>query len=118
MYNIHKIEKVDNRLNEIYFAINYGGLYSDYHIDWNHNDGIYSVYDSYINVIGGSYSNKELKLVRSYEDVANKKAAEATLTADISYVGGITGSSTFHMKMYVGNDRMISGMLGKINSVC
>jgi len=39
------------------------------------------------------------------------------LTADIAYGGGIGAGETFHLKMYVGNNKMISGMLGKVGSV-
>lgn len=94
-----------------------GGFYADYCIDYNNNDRILAVRDSYINVILGSYSNKQLTIVRSSEDTYYRKPAEATLTADVSHVANVAGAYTFHFKMYVGNDRMISGMLGEIGSV-
>ncbi|MCR4431212.1 MAG: hypothetical protein NUV45_09375 [Tepidanaerobacteraceae bacterium] len=88
-----------------------GGFYADYYINWDYDeDGISAVRDSYINVVGGSYSNKELKIVKSRENASGP--AEATLTADISY-GGYAGE-TFHFKMYVGHDKMVSGFLGEV----
>lgn len=93
-----------------------GGFYADYCIDGNSNDRISAVRDSYINVVGGSYSNKELSIVRSAEDTSRKKPAEAILTADISYLGDIGAAETFHFKMFVGNDQMMSGFLGKISA--
>lgn len=94
-----------------------GGFYADYYIDWNTADGITKVKDSYINVVGGSYSNKSLSIIKSSENSSMKIPAEANLTADISYAAGIGGGETFHLKMYVGNNKMVSGMLGKIKSV-
>lgn len=91
--------------------------WSIYYIDWNTADGITKVRDSYINVIAGSYSEKSLSIIKSTENSKLKIPAEVNLTANISYAAGIGGGETFHLKMYVGNDKMTSGMLGKVKSV-
>lgn len=88
-----------------------GGFYADYYINWDYNqDAIMAVRDSYINVVLGSYSNKNLKIVKRVENSSGP--AEATLTADLTFFN--LGGATFHFKMYVGNDKMVSGFLGKV----
>lgn len=96
-----------------------GGFYADYNIypGSRNIDCILAVRDSYIQVIGGTYSNKSLRITRSAENVGLKRPAEAILTADISYLGSVGGGATFHMKLHVGNDKMMSGMLGQMPSV-
>ncbi len=88
-----------------------GGFYADYYIDWDYDqDTIMDVRDSYINVVGGTYSNKELEIVNQRENYSGP--AEATLTADITFFDH--AGTTFHFKMYVGNDKMVSGFLGQV----
>lgn len=90
-----------------------GGFYADYYIDGNYADGIIKVYDSYINVVAGSYTNKKVTINRGVELPGSKKPATATLSADITYV---KGADTFILKMYVGNDKMMSGLLRDIGT--
>lgn len=92
---------------------NGGGFFADYYIDGNGNDGITAVRDPYLNVLLGSYSNLQCQIVRGVENTRSKIPAEATLTAQIT---NPLGSSTFHIKMLVGNDKMLCGMLGKISA--
>jgi len=94
-----------------------GGFYADYYIDYAYCDSISAVRDSYINVVGGSYSNKILTLNREFESTVSQIEAEATLNADISYILGIGGAETFTLKMYVAKDTMHSGMLGTVTKI-
>lgn len=93
-----------------------GGFYADYVIDWNaHNDGIISVRDPYCNVIGGDYSDMNVTINQAFEIYSKKKPAEATYTVHVSYLANIGGAETLIIKMYVGNDKMVYGKLGKVS---
>lgn len=94
-----------------------GGFYADYYIDYNYNDAITKVKDSYINVIGGSYSDKKLQIVNPAEDEIYEEPAEAVLTADINYVGKIGASETLIFKLLVGNDKAVWGIVDRIGDI-
>lgn len=118
--SIRAFSAMKTTYNNVKISINNGlsggGFYASYVIDWNaHNDGILSVKDPYCNVLGGDYSEMSVTINRAYENYSKKKPAEATYTAHISYVGKIGGAETLILKMYVGNDKMVSGKVGTVS---
>lgn len=83
------------------------GFYADYTNVHGGYDYISRVYDSWVKVVGGSYSNRNLKIVKKRENSSGP--AQAKLSADVSWVGGLTGAGTEWLKLYVGKDRAWSG---------
>ncbi|MCR2043797.1 hypothetical protein NSA23_06645 [Anaerosalibacter massiliensis] len=79
------------------------GFYADYTNVNGAYDYISRVYDSWVKVVGGSYSNRKLKIVKKREDISGP--AEAKLSADVSWVGGVTGAGTEWLKLRVGKDK-------------
>lgn len=68
-------------------------------------DQIDAVYDRWVKVIGGSYSVDTFEITKEVEDVSANDPATAKLIADISWVGGITGSGTEWLYLHVGGNR-------------
>lgn len=102
-YNNIKVSATD--------GANEGGFFADDYIDGN--DDITAVCDPYLNILFGSYSDLKCQIIRSTENTHSKIPVEATLAAQIT---NPLGSSTFHIKMFAGNDKRRSGILGKISA--
>lgn len=98
-------------------GISGGGFYTDYIIDYKTNDRILNVRDPYCNVIAGNYKDLTLVINRYIENSTVKKAAETTYSANVTYVGGIGGAETLTIKMYIGKDKMKSGILGRVDTI-
>ncbi len=79
------------------------GFYANYTFVQGGSDIIESVYDRWVKVVGGSYSVDTFQITRKTEVSGNP--ATAKLIADISWVGGVTGSGTEWLYLNVGNDR-------------
>jgi len=94
-----------------------GGFYATYVIDWNaHHDGIISVKEPFCNVLCGDYSELSVRIDNAFEVYSKKQPAEATYSVHISYAQGLA-AETLYIKMYVGNDKMVSGKLGSVNKI-
>lgn len=79
------------------------GFYADYTIVQNGSDIIENIYDRWVKVVGGSYSVSTFEITRRTE--VSSSPAMAKLIADISWVGGITGSGTEWLYLNVGKDK-------------
>ena len=79
------------------------GFKADYTLNNRMDDDIDNVYDDCVKVIGGSYSNRNLKIISKKENANGP--AKAELTADVSFAGGILASDTERLTLFVGDDK-------------
>lgn len=96
----HNVKGAKVHVNKGFVSL---GFMADYTLVNNADDSIDNVYGEWIKVIGGTYSDRNLRIVSSKEGVNGP--AKAELTGDVSYGGNIVAAGTERLNLFVGSDK-------------